>query len=47
MILRVGKETFGNKKIEEAFKEAFEPYFQEEFTVENIINNQKVEEKEK
>lgn len=44
MILRVGKETYGNKKIEEAFKEALEPYFQEEYTIDNLIKNQNEEE---
>ena len=29
MKLRVGKVTYGTKKIEEAFKEAFEPYFRD------------------
>jgi len=28
-ILRIGKETYGTKKLEEAFREALAPYFTE------------------
>ncbi|WP_302104555.1 hypothetical protein [Polycladomyces zharkentensis] len=28
-ILRIGKETYGTKKLEEAFREALAPYFSE------------------
>ncbi|MBD1379142.1 hypothetical protein [Metabacillus arenae] len=31
--LRVGKETYGTMKIEEAFKKALEPYFKGELKV--------------
>jgi hypothetical protein len=45
MAIRIIKETFGTKNIEEAFQQALEPYFQEEISMETILNEQKEEEK--
>jgi hypothetical protein len=45
MALRLGKETFGTKDINEVCQKAFEPYFQEEISMETILNEQKEEEK--
>lgn len=44
MILRVGSKTYGTKNIEEVCQQAFEPYFQEEWNVDNLIKNQNEEE---
>ncbi|WP_176525737.1 hypothetical protein [Bacillus sp. AFS001701] len=46
MALRIIKRTFGTKDIQEAFQEALEPYFQDEVTIETILNNQKDREEE-
>jgi hypothetical protein len=44
MVLRVGTVTYGTKKKEEAFKEAFEPYFTEMYELEQIKNENSEEE---
>lgn len=44
--MKIIKRTYGTKDLEELCQRAFEPYFQEEVTVETILNNQKEEDKE-
>lgn len=44
MGIRIIKRTYGTKDINELCQKAFEPYFQEEYTIDNLIKNQNEEE---
>lgn len=45
MVLRTGKKTYGTKDIEEVCQQAFEPYFQDEYTIDNLIKKSEEDEK--